>query len=106
MKDEMGDGRQLIQRVVSDNDPCPSCGYRARIIRQTAETPPAGLVARIMGQADAGVIVESRARIVEVFVLCLQCLGRERWGWEGDKWMLLQEFPTSQDLGPVRRHGS
>lgn len=79
----MDGGDQLIQRLTPDRDPCPGCGYVARIIRQTAEPPPAGLVGRVLGQVDGGAVVETRARVKEVWVLCLQCLRRERWGWEG-----------------------
>ena len=86
----MQNGQQLLQRVVMDADPCPGCGHRARVIRQTADTPPAGLVGRVLGQVDQGMVVESRAKIKELWALCFHCLRRERWGWEGGQWKLLE----------------
>jgi hypothetical protein len=86
----MDNGQQLIERLTPNGDLCPDCGHRARIIRQTAERPPAGLVGRVLGQVDAGTLVESRAKVTEAWTLCLWCLRRERWGWEGVEWKLIE----------------
>ena len=87
----MRNGHQIIDRVIPDNDPCPDCGYRARILRQTAEAPPAGLVGRVLGQVgEQGVVVENRAKVTQVWALCFHCLRRERWGWEREEWKLLE----------------
>ena len=84
------DGQQLIERIVCEQVPCPNCGYRARISRQTAALPPAGLVGRVLGDVSAGAVVESRARVVEAWTFCLQCLRRDRWGWKGGEWKVLE----------------
>ena len=102
----MSNGQQLIERVVTNSEPCPGCGYRARIIRQMADLPPKGLVGRVLGQVDAGAVVESRAKMKEIFVLCLYCLLRERWGWEGETWMKLEELSFIQNPDLVSRRGS
>lgn len=86
----MSNGQQMVERLVPKRDACPGCGYRARIIRQTAVTSPAGLVGRVLGQVEAGTLVESRAKVTEAWTLCFQCLRRERWGWENGEWKLLQ----------------
>ena len=101
----MMNGQQLIERVVVDSEPCPDCRYRARIIRQMAELPPKGLVGRVLGQLDAGAVVESRAKMKEIFVLCLYCLLRERWGWEGETWMKFEELRTIQNPDLVVHNG-
>lgn len=99
----MRNGQQLMQRIVPDTEPCPGCGYVARMIRQTAEPPVAGLVGRVLGQVDAGAVVESKARMKELWALCFHCLRRERWGWEGETWKLLE---VRELVGPrgLQRH--
>ena len=86
----MHNGQQPIQRLSLGGAPCPACGYQAVVLRQTAEPPPAGLVGRVVGQVEAGTVVESRAKMLAVWALCFHCLRRERWGWEEGEWKLLE----------------
>ena len=86
----MTNGQQMIHRVIPDSEACPGCGYLARILRQTAEPPAGGLVAQAVVQLSEGTVVEQRARVMDTWALCFNCLRSEHWGWEEGEWKLLE----------------